>query len=108
VNVEGVTSGGERSTASLTLRIALSLVLTQNLSWLVLDEPTHNLDKQAIKELATTLREHLPEIVDQIFIITHEPELEKAASSYLYILERNKEKDEPTKVAIKELSPSSH
>ena len=98
VNVEGVTSGGERSTACLALRIALSLVLTQNLSWLVLDEPTHNLDRRAIRELAVTLREHLPKIVDQVFVITHEEELESAASGYLYRLDRNKEEDEPTKI----------
>jgi len=99
-SVEGVTSGGERSTACLALRIALSLVLTQNLSWLILDEPTHNLDKQAIRELAVTLREHLPQIVDQVFIITHEEELESAASGYLYKLERRKEEDEPTRVVL--------
>lgn len=98
INVEGTTSGGERSTACLALRIALSLVLAQNLSWLVLDEPTHNLDRRAIKELSVTLREHLPKIVDQVFIITHEEELESAASAYLYRLERNKEEDEPTKI----------
>jgi exonuclease SbcC len=100
INVEGTTSGGERSTACLALRIALSLVLTQNLSWLVLDEPTHNLDRRAIRELSATLREHLPKIVDQIFIITHEEELESAASGYLYRLERNKEEDEPTRIVV--------
>jgi len=97
-NVEGTTSGGERSTACLALRIALSLVLAQNLSWLVLDEPTHNLDRRAIRELSVTLREHLPKIVDQVFVITHEEELESAASGYLYRLERNKEEDEPTRI----------
>ena len=103
VNVEGVTSGGERSTACLALRIALSLVLAGNLSWLVLDEPTHNLDKTAIRELSRTMKDHLPEIVEQIFIITHEPELEKATSGYLYHLERNKEEDEPTRVVFERL-----
>ncbi|MEM0372356.1 MAG: SMC family ATPase [archaeon] len=100
VNVEGITSGGERSIAALALRIAFSLVLTQNLSWLVLDEPTHNLDKTAVSELSETLKTHLPSIVDQIFIITHEPLLEDAASAYLYRLERRKEMDEPTKVVV--------
>jgi len=100
INVEGTTSGGERSTACLALRIALSLVLTQNLSWLVLDEPTHNLDRRAIRELSVTLRDHLPKIVDQIFVITHEEELESAASGRMYRLERNKEEDEPTKIVV--------
>jgi DNA repair exonuclease SbcCD ATPase subunit len=100
VGVEGITSGGERSCACLALRIALSLVLTQNLSWLVLDEPTHNIDRQGIRELARTLREHLPKIVEQIFIITHEEELESAASGYLYRFERKKEDDEPTRAIL--------
>lgn len=100
VGVEGITSGGERSCACLALRIALSLVLTQNLSWLVLDEPTHNIDRQGIRELARTLREHLPKIVEQIFIITHEEELESAASGYLYRFERKKEEDEPTRAIL--------
>ena len=104
INVEGTTSGGERSTACLALRIALSLVLTQNLSWLVLDEPTHNLDRQAVRELAVTLRDHLPKIVDQVFVITHEEELESAASGYLYRLQRNKEEDEPTKITAEQAS----
>ena len=100
VNADGITSGGERSSASLALRIAFSLVLTKNLSWLVLDEPTHNLDKQAISELAKTLKEHLPTLVEQIFLITHEPELEKASSKNIYRLERNKETEEETKVIV--------
>jgi exonuclease SbcC len=100
INVEGITSGGERSTACLVLRIALSLVLAQNLSWLVLDEPTHNLDRYAVRELARTLKDHLPLVVDQIFIITHDEELENAASGSLYRLERNKEQDEPTRVVL--------
>ena len=104
VNVEGITSGGERSIACLALRIAFSLVLTQNLSWLVLDEPTHNLDQQAVKDLAEMLRDHLPKIVDQVFIITHDPLLEEAASAYLYLFERDKAKDEPTKVTCQKIS----
>lgn len=98
VNVEGVASGGERSISCLSLRIALSLVLTKNLSWLILDEPTHNLDRSGICELSKTIREHLPEIVEQVFVITHEEELESAASGSLIRLERNKEEDEPTRI----------
>ncbi len=98
VNAEGITSGGERSSASLALRIAFSLVLTKNLSWLVLDEPTHNLDKKAVEELAKTLKKHLPSLVEQIFLITHETGLEKAATRNIYKLERNKETEEETKV----------
>jgi len=100
VNVEGIASGGERSTACLALRIAFALVLTQNLSWLVLDEPTHNLDESGVEVLSRAMREHLPELVDQIFVITHERKMEKAVSGMLYRFERKKEEDEPTKVVL--------
>lgn len=97
VRVEGILSGGERSSAALCIRIAFSLVLTQNLSWLILDEPTHNLDSETIREFSVMLREHLPEVVEQIFIITHDKEMENAASSNLYILHRDKNNDGITK-----------
>ncbi len=100
MDVEGVASGGERSTAALALRIAFSLVLTQNLSWLVLDEPTHNLDSKGVELLATALREHLPGLVEQVFIITHDEGMEQAVSGVLYRLERDKENGAPTKAVL--------
>ncbi|MBW2638349.1 MAG: hypothetical protein JRC86_12695 [Deltaproteobacteria bacterium] len=93
VRVEGLLSGGERSAVALTLRVAISLVLTQNLSWLILDEPTHNLDSGTVAELSRMMREHLPGLVEQIFVITHDKEMEKAASASLYFLERDKDED---------------
>ncbi len=99
VRAEGILSGGERSSAALTLRIAVSLVLTQNLGWIILDEPTHNLDANSVKGLSETMRTHLPGIIEQVFIITHDKEMEYAASGKLYTLEREKGKDGVTKVA---------
>ncbi len=96
VRVEGILSGGERSAAAICIRIAFSLVLTRNLGLLILDEPTHNLDKNAVDSLSEMMKSHLPELVEQIFIITHDPEMEKSASSSLYTLERNKETDGAT------------
>ena len=98
VRVEGILSGGERSTAALTIRIAVSLVLTQNLGWIILDEPTHNLDANAVRELSETMRNHFPELIDQIFIITHDKEMENAATGRLYTLERKKESDGVTTI----------
>jgi exonuclease SbcC len=98
VAVEGLTSGGERTCACLALRIAFAIVLAPALNWLVLDEPTHNLDSEGIQELAIALRERIPEIVRQVLLITHEERLEAAVSGYLYRFVRNKELDEPTRV----------
>jgi exonuclease SbcC len=93
VRVEGILSGGERSIAAICIRIAFALVLTQNLSWLILDEPTHNLDSNSVSELSKMMKERLPNLVEQIFVITHDPEMEKAASASCYEIERDKENE---------------
>jgi exonuclease SbcC len=98
IPVEGIVSGGERTCACLALRIAFSIVLAPALSWLVLDEPTHNLDAEGIRELAVALRERIPEIVEQVLLITHEERLEAAVSGYLYRFTRDKSTDQPTKI----------
>jgi exonuclease SbcC len=100
VRVEGILSGGERSAAAICIRIAFSLVLTRNLSWLILDEPTHNLDGKAVETLGSMMQSHLPSIVEQIFVITHDPEMKKAASASLYLLEREKNEDAVTRPVI--------
>ncbi|MBI2529881.1 MAG: AAA family ATPase [Candidatus Diapherotrites archaeon] len=102
--VEGILSGGERSAAAITIRIALSLVLAQNLSWIILDEPTHNLDVLAVEEFSKMLKAHLPEFVEQVFIITHDKEMEKAATSRIYIMERDKKEDGITKPIMQAVS----
>lgn len=100
--VDGILSGGERSCVALTIRIAVSLVLTQNLSWLILDEPTHNLDANTVSRLSLMMKNHLPELVEQVFIITHDKEMELAANSSLYTLEREKDSNSPTKPVLQE------
>jgi len=100
VRVEGILSGGERSAAALCIRIAFALVLTKKLSMLILDEPTHNLDSNAVQKLSEMLRDELPKLVSQVFVITHDKQLENAASSNLYLLTRNKNLDESTRVEM--------
>lgn len=104
VRVEGILSGGERSAAAICIRIAFSLVLTKQLSMLILDEPTHNLDRNAVEKLSYMLRENLPNLVEQIFVITHDKELEAAATSNIYNLNRDKDNDGITKVELIENS----
>ncbi|MBC7098965.1 SMC family ATPase [Candidatus Bipolaricaulota bacterium] len=98
IPVDGIASGGERTDAALALRISFSMVLAPKLSWIVFDEPTHNLDAEGIQELAKVLRDRLPEFVRQILLITHEERLENAVSGYLYRFTRDKREDEPTRV----------
>ncbi len=98
VNVEGIVSGGERSIAALTLRIAFSLVLAPNVRILFLDEPSHNMDKSALSQLASTLRERIHEFMGQVLLITHQEELEEAVTGRSYRLERDKATDGVTNI----------
>jgi exonuclease SbcC len=90
VQVDAVASGGERSIACLTMRIALSMVIVPNLRWLILDEPTHNIDSAGITKLINVLGDTLPKVVDQIFIITHDDSLKQITSAKIYQLDRDK------------------
>jgi len=91
ISVDGIASGGERALACLALKVSFAMVLTPNLSWLILDEPTHNLDEEAVRTLAVTLHDHIPKIVEQTFVVTHDENLRDAASGKLFRIERNKE-----------------
>lgn len=95
-NVESTASGGERSIACLAMRIAFALVLVPNLRWLILDEPTHNIDQQGLNKFVRVFNEILPSIVDQIFIITHDEQLKQVSNGKVYLLSRNKEENRET------------
>lgn len=96
VSVDSVASGGERSIASLTMRIALAMVVVPNLKWLILDEPTHNLDSNGISKMIAMLGDSLPKIVEQIFIITHDESMKQIVSAKVYQLDRDKASNGPT------------
>ena len=96
--MEGNVSGGERTSAVLTLRLALAVVLAPSLRLMLLDEPTHNLDVRAIEELASTLRDKVSNVIEQTFIITHEEKLEDAVTGRLYRLDRGETKEGITEV----------
>ncbi|MEM0480720.1 MAG: SMC family ATPase [Candidatus Aenigmatarchaeota archaeon] len=96
IELEKVASGGERTIAALCLRIALAKVLASQIDILILDEPTHNLDENSIKELARVLNEKLPQIFSQIFVITHDERFENLLNANVIKLERDKINDQPT------------
>jgi DNA repair exonuclease SbcCD ATPase subunit len=96
--LESMASGGERASAALTLRVALAMVLTPKLGWLILDEPTHNLDTDAIEMLSSALQTKVPQVVNQTFVITHEEGLMGSEFASSYRLSRDKEHNGETKV----------
>jgi exonuclease SbcC len=99
IEMDGMASGGERSIACLTMRIALAMVIVPNLRWLILDEPTHNIDENGINKLIDVLSNSLPKVVEQIFIITHDNALKNITAARVYQLDRDKNRSEYTSVA---------
>jgi DNA repair exonuclease SbcCD ATPase subunit len=89
--LEKVASGGERACLSLTLRIAMATVLAPEAGWLILDEPTHNLDRGAVQALAEALEDKVPQLVEQAFVITHEENLMNSEFARSYRFSRDKE-----------------
>ena len=83
ISVAGFASGGERMIACLALRLAFAKVLTQNLSLLILDEPTHNLDEKAIRTFIDVIQYKLSNFLDQLFIITHDEKLAEAGDNII-------------------------
>ncbi|MCX8166839.1 MAG: AAA family ATPase [Candidatus Micrarchaeota archaeon] len=86
-------SGGEKSCFAIAFRLALVSVLAPKLNVFFLDEPTHNLDSEAIQTLGIVLEERLPELITQTIIITHDKELIRENFSNIIRIKRNKEND---------------
>ncbi|VVC04408.1 DNA double-strand break repair Rad50 ATPase [Candidatus Bilamarchaeum dharawalense] len=97
-SLETIASGGERACAALALRVAFAMVLTPSLSWLILDEPTHNLDSEAVELLSSALQYKVPEVVKQTFIITHDEGFMGSEFASSYRFTRDKSRNGETKI----------
>lgn len=98
--VDTIASGGERSIAALAMRIAMAMVMVPNLKWLILDEPTHNIDSTGISKLVEVMGGALPSIVEQIFVITHDESLKQISSARVYQFDRDKGAGGPTTISM--------
>ncbi len=99
-SLERVASGGERACLSLTLRMALTTILTPKIGWMFLDEPTHNLDKDAVHTLSEALENKVPQIIPQSIVITHQENLISSEFAKSYKFSRNKATLGPTIVEL--------
>ncbi|BAK54735.1 DNA double-strand break repair ATPase Rad50 [Sulfurisphaera tokodaii] len=79
-------SGGERVSIALALRLAIAKSLMNEVGFLILDEPTVNLDEYRKKELIDIIRSTV-EVVPQIIVVTHDEELLQAGD-YIIRLEK--------------------
>ncbi len=87
VNAEAEISGGERHLSALVMRLALTFTLSPSFQILMLDEPTHNMDSDTVESLAETLSKNT-DLVDQMFVVTHDSSMESAITGSLYRLDK--------------------
>jgi DNA repair protein SbcC/Rad50 len=97
-HISETVSGGERASIAIALRVALATVLAPQMGLIILDEPTHNLDREAVALLARVLQYDLPNLVPQAFVITHDEELIGADFASAYRLSRDKASGAPTRI----------
>ena len=81
-------SGGERICVALCLRTSFALLKKSNISTLIFDEPTHNLDEKAVIQFSNTLRENYSTLIPQTIIITHDEDLKEAGTGKTILVSR--------------------
>jgi len=85
-------SGGEKTALALALRLSLARVLTgSTLEFMMLDEPTVNMDESRRRELIRMLK-RISEgegVVPQLIVVTHDQEIEEAADLVYLVRKEN-------------------
>jgi DNA repair exonuclease SbcCD ATPase subunit len=71
--------------------------MQNKLDLIILDEPTHNLDKNSIQSLSIMVNEMLPKYIGQILVITHD-DLLSSYSNNVLVVKRNKDLDAASSV----------
>ena len=74
-------SGGERQ------RVAIARALANNPDFLLLDEPTGNIDSKTAKELMTLIQDLNKNQDVTIIMVTHDQNMANYASRVLYLLD---------------------
>lgn len=96
-------SGGERTLLAIISRIALAQMMSgKRVSVLILDEPTEYLDSEARKTVFQVIRE-VAEYIDQIIVVTHDPEVEDIADLLIHVEKRGG----VSRVAVERITSSS-
>ncbi len=87
-------SGGEKTSISIAMRMAIAKYLGRDVSTILMDEPTVYLDEERRNDLKDILQYSMKELSSeglfpQITIITHHPELEAAADLSYHVQKTN-------------------
>jgi len=80
-------SGGERVSIAIALRLAIAKSLMNDIGFMILDEPTVNLDEYRKRELIDIIKS-TTEVVPQIIVVTHDEELLQAGDYVLRLEKR--------------------
>lgn len=83
-----VLSWGERTALSVSFAVALWSLYLPEVSFLVMDEPTHHLNNDRVRKLADlldSLRAYCKESRTQIFIVTHDKTLQRSFDQTIHL-----------------------
>ncbi|BBD72315.1 hypothetical protein HS1genome_0704 [Sulfodiicoccus acidiphilus] len=84
-------SGGERVALAISLRLALARMASQEIGFMVMDEPTIHLDESRRSELVDIVRNAVS-IVPQLIVVTHDRELETAGDNIIEVVNDGRSK----------------
>lgn len=91
LEIEGLTktSGGQDIIVALSLRIALNKLLTENLCFMILDEPTIFLDDKRIVMLKDIIEDFIFKNKTQILTVTHDKIFESIKNAKIFRIKSN-------------------
>ncbi len=96
VDVRSV-SGGEKTALALSFVLALNRMLAGRVGFMILDEPTANLDEERRRMLVDIFRRlGQRHVLDQLIIVTHDEEVEDAADQVCRV---EREPTQPSRIS---------
>ena len=85
-NIVGYASGGEKMLSCIGTKIAFSKILSPSFGLIVLDEPTHNLDSNAVNNFINIMNNNIKSQINQIIIVTHDSRLSESGDKVIKLL----------------------
>lgn len=85
-NIVGYASGGEKMLSCIGTKIAFSKILSPSFGLIVLDEPTHNLDSNAVNNFINIMNNNIKSQINQIIIVTHDYRLSESGDKVIKLI----------------------
>ena len=85
-NIVGYASGGEKMLSCISTKIAFSKILSPSVGLIILDEPTHNLDNNAVNNFISIINNNIKSQINQLIIVTHDNRLAESGEKVIKLI----------------------